>query len=136
MCQVFYRAHIVSAAVFVIFGIIHWAGMLTVSITGLAVYGIDVAYRWFQTQQSVSLRLEASCSARIVSITIPLQPGIEYSDGCHVWVCFPELGWLEYHPFSVASSTADPLWRDCMLVHTKVYNRWTKVHTAPCCCVL
>jgi hypothetical protein len=56
-----------------------------------------------------------------------VQTGVEYHDGCHVWICFPELGWIEYHPFSVASCSADPCWRNRMLVHSKVYDRWTQV---------
>jgi hypothetical protein len=59
-----------------------------------------------------------------------VQEGVEYKDGCHVWICDPELGWIEYHPFSVASTSADPLWRNCMLVQSKVYNRWTLVSAA------
>ena len=64
-----------------------------------------------------------------------LQDGVTYEDGCHVWLCVPELGWVEYHPFSVASTVAHPAWRDRMLLHVKVYDRWTSVRTiyAHCC---
>lgn len=58
-----------------------------------------------------------------------MQPNVEYGDGCHVWVCVPALGWTEYHPFSVASSSADPRWRHQLLIHSKIYNRWTEVRS-------
>jgi hypothetical protein len=67
-----------------------------------------------------------SCKA-LELVNIVLQPGVTYEDGCHVWICVPELGWLEYHPFSVASCSLDPLWRNHLLVHAKVYNKWTTV---------
>lgn len=71
--QLFYRAHIIGALVFVVFGIVHWNGTLDVLLVGLVVYGIDVAYRWFQTRHSVTLRLSQSSGGRIISIAIPLQ---------------------------------------------------------------
>jgi hypothetical protein len=55
-----------------------------------------------------------------------LQPGVIYEDGCHVWICVPELGWVEYHPYSVASCSADPLWGNHLLVYSKIYDKWTK----------
>jgi hypothetical protein len=65
-----------------------------------------------------------------------MQEGASYSDGGHVWVAIPQLGNLEYHPFSVASTSADPAWRNCMLLHCKAFDRWTQVrHTCPCMCV-
>jgi hypothetical protein len=56
-----------------------------------------------------------------------MQPNVEYGDGCHVWICVPELGWTEYHPYSVASTSADVRWRHQLLIHTKIFNRWTQV---------
>jgi hypothetical protein len=71
--QIFYRAHVVAAIVFVAFGIVHWSGTLDSILAGLIVYGIDVAYRWFQTRSCVSVRLMQSAGNRIISIAIPLQ---------------------------------------------------------------
>lgn len=56
-----------------------------------------------------------------------MQSGVTYGDGCHVWVCVPELGWCEYHPYSVASCNADPRWANHILLQAKVYDRWTQV---------
>ena len=83
------------------------------------------------------LRAAAPCSlAALISRSLQLdstlrhlQDGVTYEDGCHVWLCVPELGWVEYHPFSVASTAAHPAWRDRMLLHVKVYDRWTSVRT-------
>lgn len=62
-----------SAIVFVVFGIVHWSGTLNTLLAGLTVYGMDVAYRWFQTRSCVSVRLMQSAGGRIISIAIPLQ---------------------------------------------------------------
>jgi hypothetical protein len=75
--QLFYRAHIIGAVLFVVFGILHWSGTLITLSTGLAVWAIDVAYRWFQTQQPVTLALEKPSQADAISICIPLQVGLQ-----------------------------------------------------------
>ena len=61
---------------------------------------------------------------------VSFQEGVQYHDGSHVWICFPDLGAIEYHPFSIASTAADPQWCNRMLVLSKVYDRWTEVR--PC----
>ena len=71
--QVFYRAHVIGAALFVVFGIVHWNGVYYTILAGLVVYGIDVAYRWVQTQQLVSVRVAASGAQRVLSVVVPLQ---------------------------------------------------------------
>lgn len=38
----------------------------------------------------------------------------------------PSVGGTEYHPFSVASTSADPRWRNCLLLHCKAYSKWTQ----------
>lgn len=55
------------------------------------------------------------------------QEGHAYCDGCHVWICFPGVQRLRYHPFSVASCSGDPAWKHHLLVQTKVFDKWTKV---------
>ena len=53
-------------------------------------------------------------------------------DGCHVWLCVPQLGWAEYHPFSVASCAGTPAFRNHLLLHMKAYDKWTQVlHCCP-----
>ena len=73
--QVFYRAHVIGAALFIIFATLHWYGTLPVSVLGLAVYAMDVAYRWFQASYRVDVRVDEAAGTRIVSIVIPLEVG-------------------------------------------------------------
>jgi hypothetical protein len=62
-----------------------------------------------------------------------VQEGMTYADSSHVWVCIPKLGLLEYHPFCVASTSADPEWRSSMLLYCKAFNRWTEVRFVSTC---
>jgi hypothetical protein len=71
--QLFYRMHVVSAAVFLAFSTIHWNGMYSSVLLGLIVYGMDVAYRWFQTRHLVSVKVEQSNGKHFISMAIPLQ---------------------------------------------------------------
>jgi hypothetical protein len=71
--QLFYRAHIIGAVLFVMFGIFHYAWNFVTMLTGLAVYGIDVAYRWFQTTSQVAVQVSSSEDMKMLSIVVPLQ---------------------------------------------------------------
>lgn len=71
--QLFYRTHVVAALAFVVFGIWHWSGNLYYMATGLVVYGIDVAYRWFQTRKRVCVTVAADHDAKLLSLVIPLE---------------------------------------------------------------
>jgi hypothetical protein len=57
----------------VVFGILHWEGTLLTLSTGLAVWAIDVAYRWFQTMSPVMLTIDRASANVVLSICIPLQ---------------------------------------------------------------
>jgi hypothetical protein len=65
----------------------------------------------------------------VLTLLYCLQAGVTYEDGCHVWICVPELGWVEYHPYSVASCSADPYWGHSLLIYIKIYNKWTKARS-------
>jgi uncharacterized membrane protein YqjE len=71
--QLFYRAHIIGAILFVVFGILHWQGTLMALSTGLAVWAIDVAYRWFQTRHLVALSVDSTAKNNVISMCIQLQ---------------------------------------------------------------
>jgi hypothetical protein len=71
--QLFYRAHVIGSILFVMFGIFHYSGNYMWMLTGLAVYGIDVAYRWFQTTSQVSVQVSSSEDMKMLSIIVPLQ---------------------------------------------------------------
>ena len=81
--QLFYRAHVIGAAVFLIFGTYHWYGVTAYGMLGLIVYGVDVAYRWAQTRHTVQVHAHSDGSAdgaSIVSLIIPLQVSLAAFD--------------------------------------------------------
>jgi hypothetical protein len=74
--QLFYRSHLIGAILFVVFGILHWNGTFMTLSTGLAVWAIDVAYRWFQTQHLVTLTVDKAAKDDVISMCIQLQVGL------------------------------------------------------------
>lgn len=71
MLQVFYRAHIIGATLFVAFGIVHSRKVWVSLSAGLVLYGIDIAYRLLQTTRTVSIHVNPGSS--MVSVVIPLE---------------------------------------------------------------
>lgn len=71
MIQVFYRAHVIGAVLFTVFGVVHLSNVWEYLSAGLILYGIDVTYRWLQTCTRVTVCLTAG--GNIVNITVPLQ---------------------------------------------------------------
>ena len=67
----FYRVHIIGAALFVCFGIVHSRKVFVFLGPGLVLYGIDAAYRWLQATYDVTLHVNPG--SKLVSIVIPLQ---------------------------------------------------------------
>ena len=69
--QVFYRAHVIGAVIFTVFGVVHLSNVWEYLSAGLLVYGIDVAYRCLQTSTPVAVSLSAG--GNIVNVTVPLE---------------------------------------------------------------
>jgi hypothetical protein len=69
--QVFYRVHVVGAALFVGFGIVHSRKVFVFFGPGLVLYGIDAAYRWLQACYDVTLHVNPGSS--LVAMVIPLE---------------------------------------------------------------
>lgn len=64
---------------------------------------------------------------------VHVQRGTKYPDGGRVWVSVPTVTGVRDHPFTVASSAADPAWANCMLLQCESKEPWAHVciTTAP-----
>eukprot|EP00892_Ulva_mutabilis_P005804 jgi/Ulvmu1/3596/UM017_0008.1 len=124
--RLFYYSHIIGAAVFMVFGAMHHRNTWLYAAAGLVIYGIDVAYRLYQTSLPVTVSVTTSPATNIITVRIPVRGDVEYCDGGHVWLSIPRLDTYDYHPFSVISTSACPEWRSTMLLQCKVYDKWTR----------
>lgn len=71
--QIFYASHVVGAILFVVFGVLHLSWIFRYFAAGLAVYGIDVAYRWFQTSFPVDISMRNATTGSLINIVVPLE---------------------------------------------------------------
>ena len=71
--QLFYYSHVVGAVIFMVFGLMHHGRTWTYAAAGLVIYGIDVAYRLFQTSLPVTVAVGCGPEKNIISIRIPVQ---------------------------------------------------------------
>lgn len=83
--QVFYRVHVVGAALFVCFGIVHSRKVFVFLGPGLALYGIDAAYRWLQTSYDVILHVNPG--SKLVSMVVPLEVRLSVAARACATVC-------------------------------------------------
>jgi hypothetical protein len=59
-----------------------------------------------------------------------VQEGMLYPDGGQVWLRVAADNAMAYHPFTVASTAADPAWAHSMLLHSKGHAH--SAHVRPC----
>jgi hypothetical protein len=69
--QISYSVHILGAAAFVVFGIVHSRKLFVFLLPGMVLYGIDVALRYVQTARSVTIHVNPG--SHLVSMVIPLE---------------------------------------------------------------
>jgi hypothetical protein len=70
--QFFYYSHIFGAAIFMVFGTMHHNHTWTYAAAGLVIYGIDVAYRLYQTSLPVTVDISCSGSGNMISVRVPV----------------------------------------------------------------
>lgn len=71
--QLFYYTHLVGAVLFMVFGAMHHRNTWLYAAAGLVIYGIDVAYRLYQTSLPVTVDVSSSSSTNIITIRVPVQ---------------------------------------------------------------
>lgn len=68
----FYYTHLIGTVIFMVFGAMHHPNTWYYAASGLVIYGIDVAYRLYQTTLPVTVGV-AGNSGNIINIRIPIQ---------------------------------------------------------------
>lgn len=71
--QLFYYSHVIGAVVFMVFGMMHHSHTWTYAAAGLVIYGIDLAFRVWQTSLPVTVDIESGAGGKIINIRIPVK---------------------------------------------------------------
>ena len=82
--QLFYFSHIIGAVMFMVFGMMHHGSTWTYAAAGLVIYGIDVAYRIYQTSLPVTVDVGCGPEKNIISIRIPVKARCP-APVCNIW---------------------------------------------------
>ena len=104
MFQVFYYVHI-ACVVGMVLGALYHTGFL-VPLLAAATWGADLFIRkvvmasWRYPRQATIKHI----SDTVIEVSFPKQKGFDYNPGQYVYICFPEIAWFEWHPFSISSS--------------------------------
>jgi hypothetical protein len=71
--QLFYYSHIFGALVFMVFGTMHHSHTWLYAAAGLVIYGMDLAYRVYQTSLPVTVEVSGQKGSNIISLRIPIK---------------------------------------------------------------
>jgi predicted ferric reductase len=124
-CAILLRCHYCLFLLAAIMALAHGAPIVAV---GLAIWAIDVAFRYFYLVNLKNPKLITAIAlpADIIRIEFPNPLGapnrFRYRAGQFVFLCLPELGIFEWHPFSLSSSPNDPL----VSIHIRALGGWTR----------
>lgn len=119
--ELFYLVHIVCALGMIICAFFH-TGLLVPLLGGL-LWGLDLAIRkvympFFRYPRKAKLQI---ISDTVVEMSFPKQQGFDFNPGQYVYLSVPKLGFLEWHPFSLSSSSK----QKTVTLHIRKGGNWT-----------
>lgn len=110
--QLFYYSHIIGAVVFMVFGAMHHTRTWTYAAAGLVIYGIDVAYRIFQTSLPVTVDVSSDASKNIISVRIPINVRFRMNTASHA-PFLPNEHQPRRNEVSCLATKDEQRWRSC-----------------------
>mmetsp|Transcript_27849 Transcript_27849/g.44593 ORF Transcript_27849/g.44593 Transcript_27849/m.44593 type:complete len:485 (-) Transcript_27849:1930-3384(-) len=122
--EVFYYIHIILFVVAVISGLMHGASIFLI---GAGLWLLDLLYRMcfvtaiYHPHKCTLEQLPADI-VRISWSKVHNGKIFDYEPGQYVFICIPELGLHEWHPFSLSSSPH----HEGVSVHARSLGNWTK----------
>ena len=137
--ELFIRCHYVGLIVFTVFSLLHDRMVLSVTIAGVALFGVDCLIRCFQWSRPVQVldlrvmtggrgdisrlewRMSAPSSLASTTASTSSPTAFHFSPGQFVLVCIPLLSPFEWHPYSISSSPHHPT----VVLHSQRKGKWT-----------
>lgn len=119
--ELFYFVHVVCATVLMACAFYH-SGFLVPLLAGLT-WGLDFVVRklympFFRYPRQGTTRI---ISDSVVELSFPKNDGFDFNPTQYVYLAVPELGYLQWHPFSMSSSPKQKV----VTLHIRKTGRWT-----------
>ncbi|KAL3755726.1 hypothetical protein ACJRO7_002733 [Eucalyptus globulus] len=123
--ELFFYTHYLYI-IFVLFFVLH-VGFSTacVMLPGLYLFLIDRCLRFLQSQQKIQLVCARVLPCQAVELNFSKSPGLSYSPTSTVFLNIPSISKLQWHPFTITSSSN--LDCDKLSIVVKSEGRWTKM---------
>mmetsp|Transcript_26197 Transcript_26197/g.44193 ORF Transcript_26197/g.44193 Transcript_26197/m.44193 type:complete len:553 (+) Transcript_26197:100-1758(+) len=113
--EIFYYSHILCYVISIPFAIGHGAGIFALATIA---WVVDLLLRYLITQKQIDA--EATALAGDV-IRLKFKNGFHYEPGQYVFILIPKLHYIEYHPFSISSSSNESE----TTIHIRSLGDWT-----------
>ncbi|PKI63530.1 hypothetical protein CRG98_016197 [Punica granatum] len=122
--ELFFYTHYLYV-VFVVFFVLH-VGLSTACtmLPGFYLFVIDRYLRFLQSQQQVQLVSARILPCRAIELNFSKSPGLSYTPTSSVFVNIPTLSKLQWHPFTVTSSSSTEPDRLSILIKSE--GSWSK----------
>lgn len=124
--EFFYRTHVAASVIVVVSILLHCGHKSTVMCIGIGLWLYDVAARMFSatTRHRRSVKL-IRISGDVTRIIIPIKD-FNYRAGQYIFVCIPELGLLQWHPFSMSCAPHEAAINGEFYLHVRALGDWTR----------
>lgn len=121
--QLFYLTHHLYI-VFLFFFLMHaGAGHFYLVFAGVLLFALDKILRIVQSSHSTSVLSARVLACKAIELTLPKHPSVQYAPTSTIFVKIPSISRLQWHPFSITSSSS--MDNDRLSVMIKCQGPWT-----------
>ena len=118
----FLSLHWIFLLFFLVFSILHDLSTLQTLFIPLCIWIIDLRWRWKSIHIDTSLVSLTPLPGGVVRFELQREKKWSYEAGQYVFLCVPELGLTEWHPFSISSSPQ----QNMLVLHARALGSWSK----------
>ncbi|GLC60051.1 hypothetical protein PLESTB_001568000 [Pleodorina starrii] len=135
--NLFYSCHITGTVVFMLFAFMHRKDIMGWVLPGVFLYLLDCvlrtlqqAFNWTRVSAAATAAPGAAAVAclsphnSVLTLTIQCDKSLSWAGLDIVFLNAPEISWWQWHPFTLATSSAGGDTK--MVFHIKTYSHWTQ----------
>ncbi|GLC43534.1 hypothetical protein PLESTM_001483800 [Pleodorina starrii] len=135
--NLFYSCHITGTVVFMLFAFMHRKDIMGWVLPGVFLYLLDCvlrtlqqAFNWTRVSAEATAAPGAAAVASlsphnsVLTLTIQCDKSLSWAGLDIVFLNVPEISWWQWHPFTLATSSAGGDTK--MVLHIKTYSHWTQ----------
>ncbi len=119
--ELFYYMHIICASGIAMGAFFHTGILIPLLVA--CTWGVDLFFRSIvmaRHRYPTKAKIR-TLSATVIELSFPKVEGFDYNPGQYIYLCLPELSYLEWHPFSISSA---PKMKNVTL-HIRRSGNWT-----------